>query len=324
MNALASCKPPSSPGGMKSSEIIALGVSILSDLVYTEDLNFLYSQLINHPLFVINKEKLSEFRSVFCAVIDRQNTYIDFIDAMDLLTGFFNDGHTNFELPYTLLSRCLNISCFWKGNKLFLSEDFENIEAGTQIQTIENADVDTLIKLMSKKIPHENIYLVKSRMINYPYENYHIFSQMNLERLFGRKDTYEIAFSINGKTYKKCFYLQDYNGFLNFKDENDFIWYEVLEDTVILHLDMCICNERYKSTLSYLVDLCDKQKIKLLILDLSKNMGGDSSVIEEFIRHVNVDKFNRYEMIGYARGEAQYITQRKDIVVNRKKKIVLI
>ena len=62
------------------------------------DLEFLYSKLIKHPLFVIKKNELDRFNKIYNDIIHKQNDYSDFIDSMTLLTGFFNDGHTNIEL----------------------------------------------------------------------------------------------------------------------------------------------------------------------------------------------------------------------------------
>ena len=47
-------------------------------------------------------------------------------------------------------------------------------------------------------------------------------------------------------------------------------------------------------------------------------MGGSSAVIDEFIKHVDIDEFRRYEMIDYSQGAPQYITKRGDIVKNNK------
>ncbi len=290
----------------------------MDNIDYKQDLEYLYSKLIKHPLFCINQEELSKFESLYRTAIDKQNGFTDFIDAMTLLTAFFKDGHTNIELPYTLKDKCLNISCHWCGNNLLLSQNYEDIESGSAILSIENRTIKDIIALMSNRIPHENIYLVKSRMINYPYKNYHIFSEMNLKALFGNKDSFEICFSSKEKPIKKNCVLKNYNTFLDFKDNDAFISYEITDETAILHLNSCICNETYKAVLNELADICDKKKIKTLILDLSKNMGSSSAVIDEFIKYVNIDEYKRYEMIDYTQGKAKYITRRTDIVKNSK------
>ncbi len=74
-----------------------------------------------------------------------------------------------------------------------------------------------IVTLLSSKIPHENIYLVKSRMVNYPYKNYHFFSELNLKALFGDKNEFEITFLSNCKRFTLPLTLSEYDGFLDFK-----------------------------------------------------------------------------------------------------------
>ena len=62
------------------------------------------------------------------------------------------------------------------------------------------------------------------------------------------------------------------------------------------------------------------QNIKILVLDLSENMGGNSAVIDAFIKHTKTDEYRRYEMIDYSQGGAEYISRRTDIVKNEKQR----
>jgi hypothetical protein len=48
-------------------------------------------------------------------------------------------------------------------------------------------------------------------------------------------------------------------------------------------------------------------------------MGGNSAVIDEFIKFTHVDSFRRYEMIDFSSGEAKTITRRSDEIKNHKK-----
>lgn len=183
---------------------------------------------------------------------------------------------------------------------------------------IENTGIKELINRLSARIPHENRYLVKSRMINYPYKNYHLFSEMNLSLLFGHKESYEITFSHNENTVKKSCKLTPYQGVPRFIDDSDFISYEFIGDTAVLHLNACICNETYKTVLKQLSEFCTQRRAKTFILDLSKNMGGSSAVIDEFLKYVDVPNYRRYEMINYSSGEPEYISKRENVVINHR------
>lgn len=279
-----------------------------------EDLEYLYSKLVKHPLFAVNEGERTRFDTLFHTNI---TNYHDFLSAATQLTCFFCDGHTNIELPYLPKDQAINLPCYWLGNRLLLAAAYKSIECDSEIAAIEDISIQDLIRDMSDRIPHENEYLVKSRMINYPYQNYHLFSKYNLESLFGVKDRYHFSFITRGTPFDTEFALEEYSGYLDFCDAN-FVHYDILDNTAVLHLDSCICNNRYKNTLDELVDVCLQKNIKLLVLDLSKNMGGSSAVIDEFIKHTKTDRYRRYEMINYSEGIAEHITRRTEFVKNSR------
>ena len=282
-----------------------------------EDIEFLYSKLIEHPLFIINKAEREKFDQLFNQIIYGVTTYEDFILAASRLTCFFGDGHTNIELPYLRTDKVVNLPCYWRGDKLLLSTAYKGLKSDSEIISIEGVPIKHLVNLMTNKIPHENEYLVKSRMINYPYKNYHIFSELNLQSIFGEKERFDVRFMSGERYIDLVLPLEQYNGYLDYNDDN-FIYYEVEEDTATLHLDACIFNDLYRNTLDALADICLQRNIKVLVLDLSKNMGGNSAVIDEFIKYIYIEEYRRYEMIDYSKGRADYITRRTDVVKNLK------
>lgn len=290
---------------------------VLKKSVFIEDLEYLYEKLIKHPLFLTNGAERSQFDELFHQTVSCVETYDDFISAASRLTCFFRDGHTNIELPYSSEDMTINIPCYWSGDKLLLSTDYKGIVRDAEIISIEDTPISDLVVRMADKIPHENEYLVKSRMVNYPYKNYHIFSGINLQSLFGMKDRFRVSFAFKGNINTVELPLEQYNGFLDFNDTN-FIHYDIIGDTAILHLDSCICNDLYENVLCELVDICSQQNIKVLVLDLSENMGGNSAVIDAFIKHTRINEYRRYEMIDYSQGSAEYITRRTDLVKNEK------
>lgn len=292
---------------------------------FQEDFEYLYNVLKSHPVFFAKmsgadktNDKMEEFEKFYEKIQVSVVDYMSLINAMTALTVFFEDGHTNIEIPYTLQDECLRISCEWQDTRLVLMEDYEEIKAGAEIVSVEGLGLKELLEWGAQVIPHENMFLVKSRLVEYPYMNYHLFSKMSLTQLFGEKQSFEVDFLVNGEIIKKkCIYVK-YDGFLDFHEENH-VYYEVLADSVILHLDECICDEKYVKTLSEVASLCNEKGIKSLEIDLSKNMGGSSAVIDEFIKYVDVSCFRRYEMIDYSSGSPQHVTSRRDEVCNPRR-----
>nr|WP_300835161.1 S41 family peptidase [uncultured Acetatifactor sp.] len=294
----------------------------MDNAVLREDYDFLCRALMKHPSILVDAQTRKDFMELCQSKIEGISTYEDLIDAATELTVFFRDGHTNIEVPYSPVDFCVPLRCGWDGRGgLALREEYGGIPAGAYILGIQGITVENLISLMSQRIPHENSHLVRSRMLAYPYQNYHVFSETSLRYLFGAQKEYDVTFMVDGESMVKPCRLEKYSGFLDFADDSDFIGYEIEGNKAILHLNACIMNEKYKSTLENLAQLCQERQIKSLILDLSRNMGGNSAVIDEFITYTNAESFRRYEMIDYSSGEPMQITSRREIVRNKRKPI---
>ncbi len=288
--------------------------------IYLIDFKYLHDALKKHPL-LLNIDKMSEYEMLYMNLQLEIQDYPSMISAMTSLTMFFEDGHTNIEIPYTNEDFCLKIVCEWHGDRLVLTKSYEDFEIGTEIVAIEGMRIDKVLECMASVIPHENIYLVKSRIIEYPYMNYHLFSKMNLSRMFGDKEYYKITFLKDDKECSKKCRLEQYDGFIDFREKN-IVYYEICGSRAILHLEGCVFDDEYKQALEQLAKLCEERKLECLELDLSKNMGGNSAVIDEFIQYIDINEFKRYEMIDYSTGSPQVISSRKESIHNRKQAVL--
>lgn len=285
-----------------------------------EDFSYVCTALEQHPI-LLSSDKKQQFSELLQKLRLSVGDYHSLIDALTELTLFFHDGHTNIELPYTEADLCLKLPCNWKNDVLVLSGNCMDIPAGAEIVSVEAMPVSELFSFAETRVPHENRYLVKSRTTEYPYKNYHLFSGMNLERLFGKKESYNIKFCINGEFLERQCLLVNYDGFLDFS-QKPFVSYEVKEDTLILHLRECIYNEEYKDTLRQVAELCREKDLHNLELDLSENMGGSSAVIDEFIHYTHTDTYRRYEMIDFSSGSPICVASREQVVSNKKQDIL--
>lgn len=285
-----------------------------------EDFSYVCTALERHPI-LLSSNKKEQFSELVQKLRLSVREYHSLIDALTELTLFFHDGHTNIELPYTEEDLCLKLSCNWKNDVLVLSGNYMDIPAGAEIVSVEAMPVSELFSFAETRVSHENRYLVKSRTTEYPYKNYHLFSGMNLESLFGKKESYNIKFCINGESLERQCPLVNYDGFLNFS-QKPFVSYEVKEDTLILHLRECIYNEEYKDTLRQVAELCREKNLHNLELDLSENMGGSSAVIDEFIHYTHTDTYRRYEMIDFSSGSPICVASREQVVPNKKQDIL--
>ena len=278
------------------------------------DLDHLYGALLSHPLLRDDPNELEAFRGLYPILKEGCTGFDSFVTAASDLTGFFRDGHTNIELPYSPSDLCLPIPCAWQEDALLTQCGLGDIPAGTQILGVEGKPALHILQSMSRRIPHENLYLVKSRMTAYPYQNYHLFSKLNLTWLFGEKEAYRVDFLRGEQVDSRTIPLSPYSGFLDFPDENDFLSWDIQQGAALLRLDSCICNDAYLQALDALAAACRAENATSLTLDLSHNMGGSSAVIDPFLSHTDTPGFRRYEMIDYRSG--QTVTSRSQLVPN--------
>lgn len=285
------------------------------------DLDHLYQALLTHPRLQDEPYERETFQELYPILKETCTDLAGFITAASDMTAFFQDGHTNIELPYTPSDLCLPIPCRWQMDALLTECDLDDIAAGTQILGIEGKPLPHILQSMSRRIPHENLYLVKSRMTTYPYQNYHLFSKLNLTWLFGAKDAYRVDFLRGQQVDSRLIPLLPYSGFLDFPDGNHISW-DIQNGAALLQLDACIYDESYEQTLQQLAEACVFQRATSLTLDLSHNMGGSSAVIDPFIRHINTPCYRRYEMIDYSTGRPEQLCGRNEVITNKKNRFL--
>ena len=230
----------------------------MEQVTLSEDCNYLCKALLQHPVFC-RENKKAEFAELSRKLKTTICDFPSFIEAATKLTMYFGDGHTNIELPYTKEETCLKLLCGWDGNRLVLNEKKGDIPVGSEIISIEDKSIPELVAFAETRIPHENIYLVKSRMVEYPYQNYHIFSELNLRLLCGKKESYSVRFLVEGKPVERRISLDKYDGYFDFSAE-PFVSLEVRDNTLVFHLRECIYNEEYKNALRQAAELCKEKK----------------------------------------------------------------
>lgn len=291
---------------------------------YKKDLDYLYNALGKHPIFVREQNKRKDFKLYYEILFKnfQCNNFEELILFSSKLTAFFSDGHTNIEIPYTTNDMCIHLPCEWENennDNLLLVENMYGISSKSKIVRIEHLSITELIDKMMEMIPHENRYLVKSRMIHYPYLNYHVFSSFNLERMFGKKDSYRIEFCENGELVTKGISLVKYDNYPSFNDDALPFHYEIKDSTIFVYIDACIYNQNYQNFLHEVAMLCNKNSIQHMVLDLSKNMGGTTSVIDEFISYTHVTNYQPYSTIDYSCDTEKIIEDRRKGRINSPK-----
>ena len=293
---------------------------------YISDLEYLFKALIKHPMFIREPEIINDFKEYYKKIISeiKEDDYGDFAMAATAMTVYFKDGHTNIEIPYSENDNCLFLPCDWKDSytdRLVVSESCYDILQGAEIVSVEAVPISELVDRMADAIPHENRYLVKSRMLHYPYVNYHVFSEQNMHRMFGRKDSYTVEFLLDGQIVQREIALTPYKGYPAFPDASCPFYYELDEaegGRMAVHIDACICNREYEDFLREAACICEEKHIDTMLLDLSRNMGGTTEVIDRFIAYTHAEKYRQYAVFDYSEGYEKILSDRNTEIFNHR------
>ena len=123
---------------------------------WKEDLKYLYTELLKHPSLLEDAQVKINFEQLYQKNADKVVSNESLINAATELTCFFQDGHTNIEVPYTIKDFCIPLRCRWDENEgcLVLSENYYEIPANAQVIAVNGMTVDTIISKMYKRKPH--------------------------------------------------------------------------------------------------------------------------------------------------------------------------
>lgn len=262
--------------------------SLIEDFIYV--VNTIKS---THPLAVAGLPyDFSEYANLAAIKI---HDGVELIANLCKLTALLKDGHTNIEVEYSLKGLCINLPCVWLNDGLFAVEDHQGILKGDEIIRIGHLTINQVLEQLCAFIPHENIYLVKMRVATYPFINYHIFSEFMLSNIKAlNSKTVKITVLRNKQILIYDLALEKYNGFLDFKNNKNFIDFWVDNSVAILKLNECRYNDEYIEKLNNFFDLVKKQNLHNIIIDLRENMGGDSRAATEFLKYINIDSYYFY------------------------------
>lgn len=289
--------------------------------IYIEDFLYVIDTIKSiHPIGVLGLSKgfLSYVESLKTEIKDKNSL----IHVLSLTTAQLKDGHTNIEIPYKYDDLCLNIPCRWFNHSLYVIENYKDLQKGDVIEYINKIPAAEYLKIISNHIPHENEHLVKVRTTQFPYQNYHLFSLLNLEKILGNNTLiYEIEGNRNGSKFRFYIQAEPYNGCADFIDTVNFMDSLFVDKTAVLILSECKFDDSYKKGLDDFFRRAADNNINHIILDLSDNMGGNSMVTQEFLKYLNVDTYRFYDVsVRKPYGEIEHTLSRNEVFKNEKVK----
>ncbi len=273
-----------------------------------------------HPRFLL--EPIAEEWAARATALER--TVADagsLLHAAGLLTAWLGDGHTNLELPFEpgICSDCLNLPCRWLGGPgagyhLVVRRDAGPFRRGDELLCVNTAPVEALFQRVSREIPHESEAMARDRSTGYPYVNDFLLSGFHLRALCG-PPPYRLTYVREGESREEVAPLEPYGGCADFSPaEKSFAF---CGETALLFLDECTADSETAAFLESFFAQALSRGCRRLVLDLSRNPGGNSAVIAAFLRHLPAERYRMYGMLTREAGGMRQACPRGGLAVNR-------
>ena len=206
------------------------------------------------------------------------------------------DSHT-YVYPLTIESRVLQLDIQWFGKELIVTESqIEGINRGDKITHIEGKEINQFINFMAKIISSENEYWLK-----------HLSSQFIRQEIFlseivtvkGEHLTITVS-NIEGDTKNiniDWVNIKD----VNQKGLNEELWFgfelDQKNNVGYYFLNESNVSMEYEQNVQEFFRKVDELQLDNIIIDLRKNTGGNSGVVDIFLRHLPVQTYKNFGTI---------------------------
>ena len=256
----------------------------LSESQAWQDIDYVMDMLCScHPAWLEDDNELAQkVEAAYAAAVSQNAGEMTVLEEWIVISGILNELHDGHTAIYVNDSEARYI------------EDYTRIAAGQLPTKIDGMPINDLFSEYLKVSSYECETYARANF----YHN-GIVSE-NVLRLCGvdTSDGAVFTFDQNGdkETYRYDFVpLNEVHGY-NGADDAEWISYEIdgKGDVAILTLRSCEYNQEYIDTLKAFFDEVRTEKIKNIAVDLRYNGGGNSMVVNEFLKYIDVDEYRSF------------------------------
>lgn len=252
-----------------------------------EDLNYLNEKLNEiHPdiekIEYVSK-KVDEYRSSLTEEVSENYFKVKIMEILAILgdshTGVLIDEKTT-KLPIQLLNLDSEI--------IVISSSSQVAKKGDKVLQISGKNINVVINELRKYISYDNEawfqHQINFLTLDFLLESLGLLEQ-NKIILTVERDGEIIEYEIDFDKIEKDKEGPPYNWEIKMQNSIKIGYFKLVDS---------IYNQHYESTIDQFFDSVDKNNIESILIDLRFNSGGDSRVINSFLKHLNVDSYRLY------------------------------
>ncbi len=202
-----------------------------------------------------------------------------------------HDGHTNLHPRAGNQNRRIDVPILWLHGGFYVSEDREPFQRGDRVVALGGQSIDSVYQQMRAIIPAENEH----------YRKYSMAGKIQREEFLDylgliANDAVEIGIERAGREIILSAPLKPPVPRQAGQSSRPWVGYQIDADISlgIFHLDMCSLNEQYKRTVKAFFTEVSEKNIRNIAIDVRRNGGGNSSVIDEFFRYLKINRYRSY------------------------------
>lgn len=274
----------------------------LSSQAMKEDLNFLektIKEVHPDPYHATSQKEFEKTMGCLFRRVDSQKiTYDEFYFIVMEAIGLVKDAHTT--AFYSDKEEGLPIRWYCSSEGLFVNSDYGSLRSGDEVISIGDKSPIEIIKIFSTFTPAENQQWIFTNLEE------KLSKKAYLKKLgvIGTDKQVSIKVkSIDNSTKTEVIKLVPQQSILNNKTSN-VCSYKILKENnlAILTLNACIDDDNYRKILEAFFDKVHRQGISKIAIDVRKNIGGNSQVIDDFLTYTNVNAYTNFsETINFSK-----------------------
>lgn len=261
-----------------------------------EDLDYLTETIRQHHMSAVNKlpDSLKQQYEYEVSQFSNSPSVLQVYQAACRIAALLKDGHTTVSITGST-SLYYHGTYFFEGDSLTMILNDETLH----ITQINGIDLQTIWNHYLTLTSYEN-----SIAATYYFENNLIKKDFLLLCSAAKPtdETVKLTYTSSSETsilelpYVEKSEYDTSTVAKNTTISSDFVSYKIIpeHDVGILTLNACINNEFYQDTLTQFFHDIESKHITNIAVDLRSNPGGNSSVLNEFIKYLDIDHYQAY------------------------------